>query len=206
MNASNLAALGFLTLGDRFMGMQHDIINDRIDVVTKDFSGSRSLARVATITNSIRSPRRLLFTARNLREFARPEIEPAISKIKNTTDYQDYFKKRTALTDEKEQLEARFRELRRKRDRQGIQQLQRDIRRNSTAVAELEMTHAGAPVRAMAVEDNPNPRNSPRLHSWRGAKSRSDCATAVPGGAFGPDTRRVYQRQRTPPARARHCR
>jgi len=39
MNASNLAALGFLTLGDRFMGMQHDIINDRIDVVTKGFLG-----------------------------------------------------------------------------------------------------------------------------------------------------------------------
>lgn len=32
-----LAALGFLTLGERFAGNQNDIINDRIDVVTKGF-------------------------------------------------------------------------------------------------------------------------------------------------------------------------
>ncbi len=34
---SSLAALGFLTLGERFAGNQNDIINDRIDVVTKGF-------------------------------------------------------------------------------------------------------------------------------------------------------------------------
>ena len=34
-----LAALGFLTVGDRFNGMTHDIINDRIDVTTKAFLG-----------------------------------------------------------------------------------------------------------------------------------------------------------------------
>ena len=38
-NPTNLCALGFLTVGDRFMGMQNDIINDRIDVVTKGFLG-----------------------------------------------------------------------------------------------------------------------------------------------------------------------
>src|ERR1017187_5798868 len=38
-NPTNLAALGFLTVGDHFMGMQNDIINDRIDVVTKGFLG-----------------------------------------------------------------------------------------------------------------------------------------------------------------------
>jgi mono/diheme cytochrome c family protein len=34
-----LAALGFLTLGDRFDGNANDVINDRIDVVTKGFLG-----------------------------------------------------------------------------------------------------------------------------------------------------------------------
>src|ERR1044071_6275116 len=38
-NPTNLCALGFLTIGERFMGMQNDIINDRIDVVTKGFLG-----------------------------------------------------------------------------------------------------------------------------------------------------------------------
>ena len=36
---SALAALGFLTLGERFQGNENDIINDRIDVVTKGFLG-----------------------------------------------------------------------------------------------------------------------------------------------------------------------
>ncbi|MBI3869713.1 MAG: PSD1 domain-containing protein [Verrucomicrobia bacterium] len=35
----SLAALGFLTLGDHFNGNDNDIINDRIDVVTKGFLG-----------------------------------------------------------------------------------------------------------------------------------------------------------------------
>ncbi len=34
-NDESLAALGFLTLGRRFVNMQHDIIDDRIDVVTR---------------------------------------------------------------------------------------------------------------------------------------------------------------------------
>ena len=34
-----LVALGFLSVGDRYMGMQNDIINDQIDVVTKGFLG-----------------------------------------------------------------------------------------------------------------------------------------------------------------------
>ena len=36
---SSLAALGFLTLGRRFTGNQHDIIDDRIDVVTRGLMG-----------------------------------------------------------------------------------------------------------------------------------------------------------------------
>jgi len=36
---SALAAMGFLTVGRRFMNRQHDIIDDRIDVVTRGFLG-----------------------------------------------------------------------------------------------------------------------------------------------------------------------
>ena len=162
MNASNLTALGFLTLGDRFMGMQHDIINDRIDVVTKGFLGLTVSCARCHDHKFDPIPTRDYYSLHGIFASSRePEVEPPISKIQNTPEYQDYFKKRSALTAEKNELEDRFRELRRKRDRQGIQQLQRDIRQNSIKVAELEMTHAGAPVRAMAVEDVPNPRNSP---------------------------------------------
>jgi hypothetical protein len=36
---ANLAAMGFLTLGRRFIGVTHDIIDDRIDVVTRSTMG-----------------------------------------------------------------------------------------------------------------------------------------------------------------------
>ena len=39
-NRPKLAALGFLTVGRKFMGNQHEIIDDRIDVVTRAFLGT----------------------------------------------------------------------------------------------------------------------------------------------------------------------
>lgn len=36
---SDLAAMGFLTIGRRFLGVKHDIIDDRIDVVTRGMMG-----------------------------------------------------------------------------------------------------------------------------------------------------------------------
>ena len=38
-NPQELSAMGFLTLGRRFLGVQHDIIDDRIDVVTRATMG-----------------------------------------------------------------------------------------------------------------------------------------------------------------------
>lgn len=38
-SSADLAALGFLTLGKRFLGVMHDIIDDRIDVVTRGLLG-----------------------------------------------------------------------------------------------------------------------------------------------------------------------
>ena len=38
-NSPDLAAMGFLTLGRRFLGVSHDIIDDRIDVVTRGTLG-----------------------------------------------------------------------------------------------------------------------------------------------------------------------
>ena len=38
-NRSDLAAMGFLTLGRRFLGVVHDIIDDRIDVLTRGTQG-----------------------------------------------------------------------------------------------------------------------------------------------------------------------
>src|SRR5262249_37765549 len=43
----------------------------------------------------------------------------------------------------------------------GLRALQRDIRENQAKIAHLELTHPGAPPRAMVVEDVLKPRDSP---------------------------------------------
>lgn len=161
-NKSNLTALGFLTIGERFMGMQHDIINDRIDVVTKGFLGLTVTCARCHDHKFDPIPTKDYYSFHGIFASSRePAVEPVISKIVNTSEYQDYYQQRTALEAGKDALEEKFRELRRKRDRQGIQQLQRDLRQNRTKVAQLEMTHPGAPTRAMAIEDLPRPKDSP---------------------------------------------
>ena len=55
-----LAAMGYLTLGRRFLGVTHDIIDDRIDVVGRGMLGLTVGCAGATITSTIRFPRTII--------------------------------------------------------------------------------------------------------------------------------------------------
>ena len=161
-NRSNLTAMGFLTVGNRFMGMPHDIINDRIDAVTKGFLGLTVSCARCHDHKFDPIPTKDYYSLHGVFASSRePEIEPIVSKVPNSPEYQDYYNQRTALEKEKDTLEEKFKELRRKRDREAIRLWQRDVRQNRAAVAKLEMTHAGAPVRAMSVQDSTRPHDSP---------------------------------------------
>ena len=61
-----LAALGYLTVGPRFLRRNDEIINDRIDVVTRGLMGMTVVCAAVTITNTIRFHRRLLRAAWDL--------------------------------------------------------------------------------------------------------------------------------------------
>ncbi len=50
----NLAAMGFLTLGRRFLNNRNDIIDDRLDVIFRGTQALTVTVRGATITSSIR--------------------------------------------------------------------------------------------------------------------------------------------------------
>ena len=64
-----LAALGFLTLGRRFINNQNDIIDDRIDVVSRGTDGpDRQLCALPRSQVRSNSDGRLLLTLRRLRE------------------------------------------------------------------------------------------------------------------------------------------
>ncbi len=161
-NKSNLAALGFLTIGERFQGMQQDIINDRIDVVTKGFLGlTVTCARCHDHKFDPISQKDYYSLHGIFASSREPEIEPIVENVATTTAYKDYYDKRMVLYREKQQLEARFIALRRKRDPQALKELQKEIRQNVGKTAQLEMTHPGAPTRAMVLEDLPKPKDSP---------------------------------------------
>jgi cytochrome c553 len=161
-NPANLAALGFLTLGERFQGMQNDVINDRIDVVTKGFQALTVTCARCHDHKFDPIPTRDYYSLHGIfASCAEPSVEPVISKITPGGDYADYYKKRMALEQEKTNLEAKFREVRRSKNRQNLRELQRETKQNQVAVVRLEMTHPGAPERAMVLDDLPKPHNSP---------------------------------------------
>ncbi len=162
-NRSNLAALGFLTIGERFQGMQHDIINDRIDVVTKGFLGlTVTCARCHDHKFDPISQKDYYSLHGIFASCREPELEPVIETVSSAAPaYKEYHEKRTALNLEKQQFETKFLELRRKRDREALRELQRDFKLNATKTAQLEKTHPGAPARAMVLEDLPRPKDSP---------------------------------------------
>ncbi|MEY4387602.1 MAG: hypothetical protein RLY20_2885 [Verrucomicrobiota bacterium] len=162
-NLTNLTALGFLTVGERFMGMQNDIINDRIDVVSKGFLGLTVTCARCHDHKFDPIPQRDYYALHGIfASSTEPQDEPIIQKTSSLTNYADYYKQRTKLDKEEQELAAKIRELQRgpNRDREMIQKTQREIRRNQSAIADLEMKHTGAPNRAMALVDSPRPRDS----------------------------------------------
>ncbi|NOS70928.1 MAG: DUF1549 domain-containing protein [Verrucomicrobia bacterium] len=162
-NPTNLVALGFLTVGDRFMGMPNDIINDRIDVVTKGFLGVTVTCARCHDHKFDPIPTKDYYSLHGVfASTTEPPIETIIQKNLTGPDYFDYFKKRDELDKEKERLNAEFAQFRktRQRDQQKFREIQREIRQNAGASARLEMTHPGAPIRAMRVQDSTRPHDS----------------------------------------------
>lgn len=158
-NDPSLAALGFLTLGERFQGNENDIINDRIDVVTKGFLGlSVSCARCHDhMFDPI--PTRDYYSLRGI--FAssyEPKNLPLIGPDPTRDpEYADYYTQRTNL---QYQLDDATRKLR-SANQQGRRELLRERLGLQNKIDALELTHAGAPPRANVLFDRAAPKDSP---------------------------------------------
>jgi hypothetical protein len=161
-NPTNLTALGFLTVGERFMGMRHDVINDQIDVVTKGFLGLTVSCARCHDHKFDPIPTKDYYSLHGIfASTTEPAVETPIQRPPKTSEYADYYQQRTTLEKQRDEIEARFQVARRERDREKLRLIQREIQRNTSDIARLEMTHPGALVRAMAVEDAARPKNSP---------------------------------------------
>jgi hypothetical protein len=159
---TNLAALGFLTVGDHFMGMQNDILNDRIDVVTKGFLGLTVTCARCHDHKFDPIPQQDYYSLRGIFDSSvEPKIEPVIGKISNTPEYYDYYRQREQLARDEETIEASLPQLRKARDREGIKKSQQDLRKTEHAISELELTNNAAPMRAMVLEDTARGHDSP---------------------------------------------
>ncbi len=161
-NPTNLAALGFLTVGDHYMGMQNDIINDRIDVVTKGFLGLTVTCARCHDHKFDPIPQKDYYSLRGIFDSCvEPKVEPVIGKIPATPEYFAYYNQRERLAHDEETIEASLPQLRKSRNQDGIKKAQKDLRDTEHAISELELTNMAAPMRAMVVEDVTHGHDSP---------------------------------------------
>jgi hypothetical protein len=166
-----LAALGFLSLGNKFDGNIHDIINDRIDVTSKAFLGlTVSCARChdhkfdPVPTKDYYS---LYGVFANVAEPKFSREQPTLfAKIPKTPDLLDYLAKSEELQKQYAVHEAEAQAFRksRTRDREKQRELQRTEQRLQREIGDLESNHPGSPARANVVTDVPRSRDYPVLN------------------------------------------
>jgi len=153
-NRSNLAAMGFLTVGDHFNGMANDILNDRIDVVCK---GTMALTVSCARCHDHKFdpiPQQDYYSLRGIfASSVEPQEEPLISPIEFTPDYNDFAAKYNAMEVELTALKAiRPRELTKDQRKRMTELIQK--------IALLEVTHPGSPARAPVLVDSLHPTDS----------------------------------------------
>ena len=97
-----LAAMGFLTVGKRFMGNQNEVIDDRIDVITQGLMGvTAACARCHDHKFDPVSQKDYYSLHGVFSSSVEPTEEPMLAKPKSEADYQDFLKK-------SEELQARI--------------------------------------------------------------------------------------------------
>jgi hypothetical protein len=156
-----LAAMGFLTVGERFEEKQNDIINDRIDVVTKGFLGLTVTCARCHDHKFDPIPTKDYYSLHGVfASCVEPAQEPIIGKIDYTsTNYIDYYNQATALYNQMTVLEQDRKANR--GDRPKVREILQKEAQVRGEQAELEMSHPDAPERAMILVDSPTPKDSP---------------------------------------------
>jgi len=93
-NKAPLAAMGFLTVGKRFMGNVNETIDDRIDVITQGLMGvTAACARCHDHKFDPVSQKDYYSLHGVFSSSVEPSEEPMLAKPKSETDYQDFLKK-----------------------------------------------------------------------------------------------------------------
>ena len=160
---SVLAALGFLTLGDRFNGMMPDIINDRIDVTSKAFLGLTVSCARCHDHKFDPIPQKDYYSLYGIFSSSyEPENLPPLKPVTITAEYQDYQKKVAELDKQGAELRKEFVGMKKAGgDAQKRKQLQKDQQQLIRQHADLETKHPGVPAKANGIVDSAKPKDSP---------------------------------------------
>ena len=159
---ANLAALGFLTIGDHFQGMQNDVINDRIDVVTKGFLGLTVTCARCHDHKFDPIPQKDYYSLRGIFDSCvEPKNKPIIGPVSNTPAYLDYYRQRQLLAQTESSIESSLPALRKNKDKESFKQARRELQKTEHAIDQLELTNLAAPMRAMVLEDTVRGHDSP---------------------------------------------
>jgi hypothetical protein len=163
-----LAALGFLTLGNRFENSTNDIINDRIDVTTKAFLGlTVSCARCHDHKFDPIPTSDYYSLYGVFANSAEPREEPWLHPAQGTPELTQYLANMQAAAAEKARVGMQVAELR----RSGLAPAERALRRRELVrqlavankrIADLEDSPA-APPQACSMVDVAGPRDYPVL-------------------------------------------
>ncbi|HEY3864426.1 MAG TPA: PSD1 and planctomycete cytochrome C domain-containing protein [Verrucomicrobiae bacterium] len=159
-DSSDLAALGFLTLGPRFNGNKNDIINDRIDVVCKGFLGLTVTCARCHDHKFDPIPQKDYYSLRGIFDSCvEPNQEPVLQPVKTTDAYREYVKK---INDLQATLSSDRAEMKGPRkNNPKNKELQRDENQIRRQIARLEMYDPGSPPCAQALYDSTKPHDSP---------------------------------------------
>ena len=158
-NRDDLAAMGFLTLGERFNDNNNDIINDRIDVVTKGFLGLTVTCARCHDHKFDPIPTRDYYSLHGVFNSSVEVYPIVIGKVNySSTNYNDYARQHTAYESQLEGLELQKKASR--GNRPAVKAIVEKEAKIKAETADLELTHPDAPARAMILEDAAKPTDS----------------------------------------------
>ena len=163
-----LAALGFLTLGNRFENSVNDIINDRIDVTSKAFLGLTVACARCHDHKFDPIPTADYYSLYDVfANTAVPKEEPWLHPVPRTPELVNYLTRMQAADQKRASVELALEELRRSKltppeKAQRRRDLQKEQARANKELTDLEFT-AAAPPKAEVIVDVANPHDYPIL-------------------------------------------
>lgn len=149
-----LAAMGFLTLGRRFLNNTSDIIDDRIDVVSRGLLGLTVACARCHDHKFDPIPTKDYYSLYGVfASSVEPADLPAIMDPVPTDAYRAFEKQLKIL----DQEVADYTEAHRAELASGNRKFRDELKKKQNKVQELKVTHPGSPPRAMVLVDAPQP-------------------------------------------------